>query len=158
MIKIAANISKKVPLPGVDYSSQQFGASLEIEVSDKDTPDAIQARLRELYALLGRTVEEQICIVATSTPGPRNGQTTISHRDVAHSTAPAEHHRNGNGNGRRVYATDAQKRAISSICKAEGITVDQALADAGAADVNQLTISAASKLIDHLKARQQPRQ
>jgi len=30
MIKISANLSKKVPLPGVDYSSQQFGAAMEI--------------------------------------------------------------------------------------------------------------------------------
>jgi hypothetical protein len=30
MIKISANISKKVPIPGTEFSSQQYGASMEI--------------------------------------------------------------------------------------------------------------------------------
>ncbi len=60
MIKISANISKKVPLPSVEFSSQQFGASMEIEVSDADQPDAIHQRIRDLYALLSRSVDEQI--------------------------------------------------------------------------------------------------
>lgn len=35
MIKLSANLSKKVPIPGRDFSSQQYGAGLEIEVADQ---------------------------------------------------------------------------------------------------------------------------
>ncbi len=60
MIKICANLSKKMPLPGVDYSSQQYGAAMEIEVSDADQPEIIQQRIRELYLLLINTIDEQL--------------------------------------------------------------------------------------------------
>ena len=60
MIKISANLSKKVPLPGVEYSSQQYGAAMEIEVSDADQSAVIQQRIRELYALLSTSIDEQI--------------------------------------------------------------------------------------------------
>jgi len=52
VIKISANISKKVPIPGTEFSSQQYGAAMEIEVSDADKPENIQARIRELYRAL----------------------------------------------------------------------------------------------------------
>ena len=38
MVRISANISKKVPIPGTEFSSQQYGAAMEIEVSDADRP------------------------------------------------------------------------------------------------------------------------
>jgi len=62
MVKLIANVAKKMPLAGVPYSNQEFAAVLEVEVPD-NTPDAsIQERYRELYALLGQTVEEQIAV------------------------------------------------------------------------------------------------
>jgi len=33
LIKLSANLSKKVPVPDVEFSSQQYGAAMEIEVS-----------------------------------------------------------------------------------------------------------------------------
>ena len=45
MIKISANISKKVPIPGTEFNSQQYGAAMEIEVSDTDTARPANARL-----------------------------------------------------------------------------------------------------------------
>jgi len=59
MVKISANISKKVPIPGTEFSSQQYGAAMEIEVSDADKPENIQARIRGLYGLLARDPREQ---------------------------------------------------------------------------------------------------
>jgi hypothetical protein len=38
--------------PGSDFSFQQFGANLEIEVSDADNPDAVRTRIQELSVLL----------------------------------------------------------------------------------------------------------
>jgi hypothetical protein len=43
MIKISANIRKKVPIVGADFSSQQYGAAMEIEVPDADKPDVIHS-------------------------------------------------------------------------------------------------------------------
>ena len=37
MIRISATLSKKLPIPNLECSSQQYGASLEIEVSGADS-------------------------------------------------------------------------------------------------------------------------
>ena len=147
MIKICANLSKKVPLPGVEYSSQQYGAAMEIEVSDADQPEIIQQRIRELYTLLSTTIDDQISGAAQqpvqALPAParaqpiqsqpvqqqRNGYATGRNRVAAVTNG------NGNGNGRRsANATEAQCRAIFAICKSQGINMADVLADFNVAD------------------------
>jgi hypothetical protein len=147
MIKISANLSKKVPLPGVDFSSQQFGASMEIEISDADRPDAIKQRIAEVYALLGQTVDEQIAATKAQLPPPRQA-------------VPAQQSRryqpqNGrNGNGRPVMATVAQQRALHAICKSLNVDLKELLASYNVTDASQLTVRDASALIDDLKSQQ----
>lgn len=157
MIRLSANLSKKVPLPGIDYSSQQFGASMEIEVSDADSSEAIQARIRDLYSMLAAAIDEQLT-------GPKQA--------VSNSTVPVQRNGNGNGNGhsnrragsassngRKVTATEAQCRAIAAICKSNGQNIDAVLADYNVSRPEDLNIRDASSLIDDLKSRQnnQPR-
>jgi hypothetical protein len=73
MIKISATVSKKVPLPNVDHSSQQFGAAMEMEISNADQPQVVQQRLQELYALLSDTIDQQIA-GASQKPAPPPNQ------------------------------------------------------------------------------------
>ncbi|MEI6236606.1 MAG: hypothetical protein WCT04_26410 [Planctomycetota bacterium] len=165
---MSANLSKKVPLPGIEYSSQQYGASLEIEVSDADKPGAIQARIRELYNLLSISIDEQIGVAHPSppstpslppppapqpvrqpVPAQRNGYATGRNRLPAAVT-----NGNGNGNGRQsVNATEAQCRAIFAICKSQGISMADVLADFNVADAKDLHVKDASRLIDQLKSQ-----
>ena len=51
MIRLSANLSRKVPVPGIEFSSQQYGASMEIEVSDADL--AADDRLQTSHQSLG---------------------------------------------------------------------------------------------------------
>ena len=142
MIKISANLSKKVPLPGVEYSSQQFGAAMEIEVSDADQPEAIHGRIRDLYALLSQSVDEQIA-GAAQPPGSNGYQAPVANvvpirTQPVQSAPPPVQQRpayangrnriaaattNGNGNGslRRITCTEAQAKCIYAICKAQGL-------------------------------------
>ena len=169
MIKLSANISKKVPIPGCEYSSQQFGASMEIEVSDADKPDVIQNRITELYGLLSSSIDAQIAgapqqsvsgyqapAVNTvpiqpvqSAPSPMQQRPAYTNGSGRNRIAAAT--TNGNGNGRRVTATEAQCRAIFAICKANGIDMAAALADFNVSDAKDLHVKDASRLIDHLK-------
>ncbi|GMV82502.1 MAG: hypothetical protein AMXMBFR7_36860 [Planctomycetota bacterium] len=175
MIRLSANLSRKVPIAGVQFSSQQFGASLEIEVSDADKPEAIQARIRELYDLLNRSIEEQITAASEakgeSAPGGNdqepggNGQPKAqpeARRNGRASPPRAQYRRNTGGNGqgnggnaerRSAGATQAQQRAIFAICKQQGIEMADVLADYNVADARDLTVMDASKLIDDLKSR-----
>jgi hypothetical protein len=170
MIKISANVSKKVPIAGLEYSSQQFGAAMEIEVSDSDKPEAIHARIHELYALLSNSIDAQIS--GASQP-PSNGYSAPAVTAATARTLPlpaqpqpiAQQARNGysngrnrvasvssaNGNGRRVTATEAQCRAIFAICKSQGVNMADALADFNVADPKELHVKDASRLIDQLK-------
>jgi hypothetical protein len=161
MIKISANVSKKVPMVGIDYSSQQFGAAMEIEVSDADKPEAVQQRLKELYTLLARTIDDQIAEAAQPTvnhasqpqlPMPQRQinapQPSTAPSNTVRQTAPS----NGR-NGRSVYATQAQQRAIFAICKSKNIDMAALLAHYNVTDANQLTVKDASYLIDALKSQ-----
>jgi len=154
VIKVSANLSKKVPMPGVEYSSQQFGASLEIEVSDADKPESIKARIQELYRLLTQTVDEQIAgaskpapASAASQPEPAAASTTPRWKQTGNAAKP--------GNGHQpVPATAAQCKAIEAICSKLNVATADVLADYKVNAVNALTVKQASKVIDALKKEQ----
>ena len=161
MIKISANISKKVPIPGTDYSSQQFGAALEIELSDSDKPDAIRARIHDLYGLLAGAIDEQISgairgngtaavIQSTDRLTATSGSANTGYRNGRNGNRPAA----GSSNGRKTTATEAQCRAIFAICKSMNLDMTTILADYNVADSSQLSVKAASQVIDDLKSRQ----
>lgn len=170
MIRLSANLSKKVPLPGVEYSSQQYGASLEIEVSDADKPDAIQSRIRELYSLLSGAIDEQIGVAR---PIPANVRTlpppVAQIQQQAVQSLPAQQRNgyvngnvrnrvatmNGNGNGRTVAgSTPSQQKAIWAISKNIGANLPEILSQYGVTDAKELSVKQSSELIDSLKAIQ----
>ena len=165
MIKLSANISKKLPIPGLEYSSQQFGASMEIEISDADKPEVIQGRIQELYGLLSNSIDAQITGTtqqpAPALPAPARTQPAQSQPPVQQPVqqrptyAPGRNRvaavTNGNGNGRRINATEAQVKCIFAICKANGIDMASVLADFNVSDPKDLPIKDASRLIDQLK-------
>jgi hypothetical protein len=160
MIRVSAHISKKVPLPNVAFSSQQFGAELEIEVSDADSADAVKQRLRDLYSLLSYTIDEQIATVAHPAALPSQSSAPRRHTHTTRVTGAAASHQgqrapavNGTQTQRVVTATQAQQRALFAICKSQGLDIAAVLADYNG-DPAQLTVKAASLLIDELKSRQ----
>ena len=157
MIKVSANLSKKVPMPGVEYSSQQFGASLEIEVSDADKPESIKSRIQELYRLLTQTVDEQIAGASkpapasnASQPEPAAASTTPRWKQAGSAAKP--------GNGHQpVPATAAQCKAIEAIISKLGVNLGDVLAEYKVTDAKALTVKQASKVIDELKKEQNAR-
>ena len=145
MIKICANVGKKVPLPGVEFSSQQFGAAMEIEVSDADPPEVVQRRLQELYALLSEMVDKQIehASQMTSRLSRQLSNGGCKECQTAHGLIPA----------RPVNATPAQVRALFAICKDLGIECASVLSNYNATDFGELSIKDASHLIHDLRSR-----
>lgn len=143
MIKLSANYSKKLPVPGLEFSSRSCSAGLEIEVAGGTDAEQIKKKLRQLYALLEEAVDKQF-EQETGRPTVANG------RDRANSE-PRK--RNGSGNGRT--ATDAQLKAIRAIAKDHGLSREQ-LEDLierefGIKEMHSLSLSQASRVIDLLK-------
>ncbi len=60
MIKLTGSVSRKVPIPGTEYSSQSFLAGMELEVGNESTAAEIQKKFQEMYVLLETAVNEQI--------------------------------------------------------------------------------------------------
>ena len=148
-VRLSGSISRKIPIKGVEFSSQSFGASLEIEINSANAGE-VQAKLAQLYASLNQGIDAQIAatgqpVAAERQPTPppqlRNGVSTTNR--VAGI----------GGNGKRITATDAQQRAIFAICKSQNLDVAAVLADFNVADSRDLHVKDASKLIDQLKAR-----
>ena len=60
MIKLTGSVSRKLPIPGTEYSSQSFLAGMELEVGNESTAAEIQKKFQEMYVLLETAVNEQI--------------------------------------------------------------------------------------------------
>lgn len=152
MIRIIANVSKKVPVPGVEYSSQSFMAGIEVEVSDGATPEEIQQKIHSVYSTLERTIDSEIAA--------RNGEApTTAALGSASEQRPANRlptTKSGNGNGRR--ATQAQIKAILAIGQSIGMdrtkVIDYVAGEFGVKKLDDLAIKDASTLIERMKEEQ----
>ena len=168
MLKINANIAKRVPIPGVDYSSQQFACGMEVEVPSSEKPEAIRDRIRRVFEMLQAEVDQQILDVKNGRASTVSGTAQAGSRDVnnggnrsrakANGNASASRPRNGNGsegNGNRcpAPATQAQAKAIWAIAKRTRMDLGQALSKYRVTDPADLTIKQASQLIDQLKGK-----
>lgn len=168
-IKLSGSITRKVPIPGVDYSSQSFAAGMEIEINSAEAGE-VQAQLAQLYASLSHGIDAQIAAVGAqpelvqrapaaavtrSQSTPTSAQAAVSQGNgyaSGRNRIPAAAS-NGNGNGRRITCTEAQAKCIYAICKAHGLDLASVLADFNVADARQLGVKDASRLIDQLKAQ-----
>jgi len=59
MLKLNASYSKKVPAD-TEYSSQSYHASVEVELPDGLTPEQLNAKIRETFALVRDSVEVEL--------------------------------------------------------------------------------------------------
>ena len=69
MAKLSAAVNKKVPIPGVNYSSQMFEAHLEIEIDEQDARDRskVLSLLSGLHEQLIEAVDAQIALAHAQT-------------------------------------------------------------------------------------------
>jgi len=165
MIKLSAHVAKKLPMPGVAFSSQTFGASLEIEISDADAdrPEALRQRTRNLYALLSRSIDEEIVAAGEAV---RSERSLPARQDWPRREAPREPARrepdgrdrerpdanNREPGGPDRGSTPAQQRAIHAICRSQGLAVRDVLSEYGTDSPRGLTVKEAGAVIDRLKA------
>ena len=127
-----------------DFQSTGTSINLcaELDQSLLTRPNELQAAVDELYQLAEASLDRQANSAATELPRARDSNS---------------HTPRVNGNGRNQSArgmTQSQKKAIHAIASHLGIdAVDEARHELGV-DLEQASISEASKLIDHLKSLQ----
>lgn len=70
MLKLNASYSKKVPA-GQEFSSQQYHASVELELSDSLQPEELSQRIHDTFQLVRQSVETEL----NGKPGTESGST-----------------------------------------------------------------------------------
>ena len=140
MLKLNAAFSKKIPVPGEDFSSQSFHASIECECADALTAEQLQAKIHDTFALVKDAVEVELHGKTAAKAEPA-AQPAKAEPQTAE--APAK-------------ATNKQVRFILDLAKAKGLGISdvngQAQKKFGVESVYSLDRKQASRFVDELKA------
>ena len=146
MLKVCTSYSKKVPTDQ-QYSSQQFHASVEVELSDALSPEQLQERIHQTFAMVRNTVESEIS-------GNGNGHDAAAPAPASRGGyhVPAGDKTNGNGNGK---ASNAQIKYLTSLATEQDIRLSALNAyckdNHKVETIYDLTKKQASELVDSLK-------
>ena len=138
MLKLNASYSKKVPT-SEQFSSQSYHCSVEVELSDAATPEQLQAKIHDTFALVRDAVESELHgkPSAKAEPAAQPAKAEPAKPDTAKASNKQVKFilDLANGKGLKLSALNAR---VQDRFKAES--------------VYDLTRKDASKLVDELKA------
>ena len=139
MLKLNASFSKKVPVPGEEYASQSFHASIECECADALTSEQLQAKIHDTFALVRDAVESELHGKPAAKPEP--------------ATQPAKPEP---AKPDTAKASNKQVKFIMDLAKGKGLTLTALNARVQdkfkVETVYDLGRKDASKFVDELKA------
>ena len=138
MLKLNASYSKKVPT-SEQFSSQSYHCSIEVELSDAATPEQLQAKIHDTFALVRDAVESELHGKPAAKPEP------------AVQTAKSEPAKPDT-----AKASNKQVKYLLDLAKGKGLTLTALNARVQdrfkVETVYELARKDASKLVDELKA------
>ncbi|OAI40705.1 hypothetical protein AYO40_04425 [Planctomycetaceae bacterium SCGC AG-212-D15] len=141
-LKLNVGASKKVGESNFGSKGASVHLEVEFDSSLVSEPAKLQEKIRQLFGLVRSSLNEEL-----------NGQATTKNSSPANG--------NGNGNGaakpapKARPATQSQVKAIYRIAQDRGYNLDQILREQfNLRKPEELSISQASHVIDHLKALQ----
>ena len=146
MIKLNAGFSRKVGEPNYGSRGASVNVELELESSLVSDPEALTSRIRGLFAIAKRSVDEELGNAPSDSRGGVSGNNHEQGRSNRRGASDRQQHR---------HATVSQARAIRAICDKQGLNADHVVTDRFRVNaVEDLTLQEASSLIDDLKAAQ----
>ena len=138
MLKLNASYSKKVPT-SEQFSSQSYHCSVEVELSDAATPEQLQAKIHDTFALVRDAVETELHGKPAAKPEP--AAQTAKPEPAKPDTAKA---------------SNKQVKYLLDLAKGKGLTLTALNARVQdrfkVETVYELARKDASKLVDELKA------
>ena len=153
MLKLNASYSKKVPADA-EYSSQSYHASVEVELPDGLTPDQLNAKIHETFALVRDSVEAELH--GNTAPQPaQNTQTPNMQPQVAYDTAPqnAAKPTYGKKPPTDSPASPKQIKFLLDLARQSGYTIEQLKARFNVAALEDLSRTQCSRAIDLLNGK-----
>lgn len=139
MLKLNAAFNKKIPVAGEQYSSQSYHCSVEVELSDAASPEQLQAKIAETFALVRDAVESELHgkPAAKAEPAAQPPRTEAAKPDTA-------------------KASNKQVKFILDLAKGKGLSLsalNTRVQDKFKVEsVYDLARKDASRLVDELKA------
>jgi len=151
-MKLNVGLSRKVGEP--NYGSRGASVNLELELDNSlvEQPERLRDRIRQLYQLAKASVDEELNANSQEPAnGASNGHSFDRYRTNGNGNGTNNGH-SANGHGPR-QATSSQVKAIHAIAGRNRIDVGRLVQDRfNVQRPDDLSISAASTLIDELKA------
>jgi len=148
MLKLNASYSKKVPAD-TEYSSQSYHASVEVELPDGLTPEQLNAKIHETFALVRDSVETELH------SEPANAQTS---NVPPLPIPPAQPQQSKAGYGKNGKTADApaspkQIKYLLDLARQFGVSPDQLKARFNVPALESLTKTQCSRAIDELSGK-----
>ena len=129
MLKLNASYSKKVPA-GKEYSSQSYHASVEVELPDGLSGEALQARIHETFDLVRNSVEAEL---HGNTQGNSGGN--VAYHGVKNTPQGDRAH----GRSNDGPASPKQLQYLLDLARQRGVTPQQIAARFQVSDIQYLT-------------------
>ena len=138
MLKLNASYSKKVPT-SEQFSSQSYHCSVEVELSDAATPEQLQAKIHDTFALVRDAVESEL-----------HGKPAAKPEPAAQTVKPEP------AKPDAAKASNKQVKYLLDLAKGKGLTLTALNARVQdrfkVETIYDLARKDASKLVDELKA------
>ena len=154
MLKLNASYSKKVPA-GEEYSSQSFHASVEIELPDGLTPDQLNAKIHETFALVRESVESELHGNTVQQPAqniqtpPPQSQSDQHDPQAQNATRPAYNRKPATD----TAASPKQIKFLLDLARQNGYTVEQLKSKFGVSVLEELSRAQCSRAINLLNGK-----
>ena len=154
MLKLNASYSKKVPAD-TEYSSQSYHASVEVELPDGLTPEQLNARIHETFAMVRDSVEAEL-------HGNTVSQPSVTSQTPPPQSQPGQHEFSAQNAAKPAYgkkpATDApaspkQIKFLLDLAPQSGYTIEQLKARFNVSALEDLSRTQCSRAIDLLNGK-----
>ena len=156
MLKLTASYSKKVPAD-TEYSSQSYHASVEVELPDGLTPEQLDAKIRETFALVRDSVESELRGNAVRQPTAgsqmRPPQSQPGLYDTPPQNASKPTYGKKNGTTSDAPASPKQVKYLLDLARQFGITPEQIKAKFNVPSLESMTKVQCSHAIDQLNGK-----
>ena len=155
MLKLSAAYSKKVPAE-TEFSSQSYHASVEVELPDGLSHEALDAKIHETFALVRDSVEAELGntvrqpSAASQTP-PTQSQPGLHDTPPQNSSQPVYGKKNGTASD--APASPKQIKFLLDLARQNGYTVEQLKARFNVSVLEELSRTQCSRAIDMLNGK-----
>lgn len=147
MLKLNASYSKKVPAD-TEYSSQSYHASVEVELPDGLTPEQLNTRIHETFALVRDSVESELH-GQTVNAGPMVDAPQLPIQSAQQQSKPAY----GKKPTTDAAASPKQIKFLLDLARQNGYSIEQLKAKFNVSQLEDLSRTQCSRAIDQLNGK-----